>query len=76
MVRYFTGVYILKIEYYMGACRYKFSLLVFKNIPLVRCTHYVLWNVFQDSERNFMSLYIHVISSVFIDSSASQRALD
>ena len=73
MVWYFTGVYIIKIEYYMAACRYKFSLLVFKNIPLVRCTH--SWNVFQNLERNFISLYIHVISSTFIDSSASQRAL-
>ena len=35
---YITGIYIIK-EHYMAAWRYEMSLLVLKNIYLVRCVH-------------------------------------
>ena len=47
----------------MAAWRYEISLLVLKNISLVRCTH--SWNIFQHSKRNFVSPSGHVISSIY-----------
>ena len=40
----------------------KFLFLCWKNISLFRCTH--LWNIFQRSKRNFVSLRGHVISTI------------
>ena len=42
--------------------RYKISLLVLKNISLVRCAH--LWNIFQREKRNFISASGPVISFI------------
>ena len=47
----------------MTAWRYEISLLVLKNISLVRCAH--SWNIFQHSKRNFVSPRGHVISSIY-----------
>ena len=47
----------------MAAWRYEISLLVLKNISLVRCAH--SWNIFQHSKRNFVSPRGHVISSIY-----------
>ena len=48
----------------MAAWRYEISLLVLKNISLVRCAH--SWNIFQHSKRNFVSPRGHVISSIYL----------
>ena len=49
MVWYFIGVYIINRTLH-GRLE-KMSLLVLKNISLVRCPH--LWKIFQHSKRNF-----------------------
>ena len=46
----------------MAAWRNKISLLMLKNISLVRYTHW--WNIVQHSKRNFISPRGHVISSL------------
>ena len=45
------------------AWRYEISLLMLKNISLVRCAHSL--NIFQHSKRNFVSPRGHVISSMY-----------
>ena len=45
----------------MAAWRYEISLLVLKNISLIRYAH--SWNIVQHSKRNFVSPLGHVISS-------------
>ena len=47
----------------MAAWRYEISLLVMKNISLVRFGH--SRNIFQHSKRNFVSPSGHVISSMY-----------
>ena len=47
----------------MAARRYEISLLVWKNISLVRCAN--SRNIFQHSKRNFVSPRDHVISSIY-----------
>ena len=49
----------------MTAWRYEISLLVLKNISLVRCAH--SRNIFQHSKRNFVSPRGHVIYSIFLE---------
>ena len=46
----------------MAAWRYEISLLVLKSITQA-CFPY-LWNIFQDSTRNFVSLCSHVMSFI------------
>ena len=53
----------------MTAWRYEISLLVLKNISLVRA------NIFQHSKRNFVSPRGHVISSIFDRFSEGKRGL-
>ena len=47
----------------MAARRYEISLLVLKNISLVRYAH--SRNIVQHSKRNFVSSHGHVISSIY-----------
>jgi len=61
-------LYIMRISCYVTkrklhvAWRYKISLLMSKNVSLICCAD--LWNIFQHSKRNFVSLHNHVISSI------------
>ena len=48
----------------MAAWRYQISLLVLKNISLVRCAHSC--KIFQHEKRIFVSLRGHVKSSMFV----------
>ena len=52
----------------MAAWRYEISLLMLKNISLVRYAH--SWNIVQHSKGNFVSPRGHVISPIDVDNKA------
>ena len=57
----------------MATWRYEISLLVFKNISLVRCTH--AWNILQHSKRNFVSPRGHAVSSIHLSAEVFRTAV-
>ena len=62
MVWYFIGVYIINKTLHGRLEIQNFSSRVEKNISLLHCAH--LWNIFQHSKINFVSLFGRVKSSI------------
>ena len=72
MVWYFIGVYtITRTQLLHGRLEIRHFSSSVENISLLCCTH--LWNIFQYSERNFVSLRSHVIYSICYLNRASDR---